>query len=114
MWFHPADERDRGDEFVSSPGNIDNEPVSVLSVSQRATQRRNVDAEIGRLDKNTRPNASHQFILADQFTWAFEQNNQDFQSPTSKGHSSETFQQKKLCWEQAKRSKQNFGWCSRD
>jgi hypothetical protein len=62
-----------------------------------------MDGQIGGLDKNIGPNASHQFLLTDQLTWAFKQNNQDFQSTTSEGHWLVAFQQKKLCREQAKR-----------
>ena len=69
-------------------------PIS--SVAQRATQCGNVDGKIGRLDENIRPNASHQFLLADQLTWVFKQNNQDFQSTTSEGHWLVAVQQK-LC-----------------
>jgi hypothetical protein len=101
---------DVGDETVASPGNIDDEPIAVASVAQRATQCRNIDREIGRLDKNIGPNASHQFLLADQLAWAFKQDNQDFQSTTSKGHWLVAFQQKKLSWKQPKRSECNFGW----
>jgi len=45
-----------------------------------------MDRKIGGLDKNIRPNASHQFFLADQLAWAIKQNNQDFQGATSEGH----------------------------
>jgi hypothetical protein len=31
---------DWGDEAVASPGNIDDEPIAVSSVAQRATQQR--------------------------------------------------------------------------
>src|SRR5215470_9327331 len=75
-----------GDEAVASPGNIDNEPISVLPVAQHATQCGDMDCQIGRLDKNVGPHASHQFLLADQFTRTFQQDNQDFQSTTSERH----------------------------
>jgi hypothetical protein len=42
-----------------------------------------MDGEIGRLDEYVGPNASHQFLLADQLTWMFEQDNQDFQGTAS-------------------------------
>jgi hypothetical protein len=58
--------------------NVDNESIPVSSVAQRATQCRNMDGKIGRRDKNIGPNASRQFLLADQLTSAFKQNNQDF------------------------------------
>jgi hypothetical protein len=45
-----------------------------------------MDCKIGRPDKNIRPNATHQFLLTDQLTGAFEQNNQYFQSTTSERH----------------------------
>jgi len=63
-----------------------------------------MDGQIGRLDKNIRPNASHQFLLADQLTWAFKQNNQDLQRTAAEGHWLVALQQKKLCRKQAKRS----------
>jgi hypothetical protein len=63
-----------------------------------------LDGKIGRLDKDIRPNPGHQLLLTDQLTWAFEQNDQDFQSTTSEGRWPVAFQQNKLCREQAKRS----------
>jgi len=42
------------DEFHVSPPNardIDNEPIPITSVTQRAAQCRNVDGKVGRLDK---------------------------------------------------------------
>ena len=63
-----------------------------------------MDGEIGSLDKNIGPNASHQLLRADQLTWAFEQHNQDFQSTTPKAHWLIAFQQEKLFREQAKPS----------
>src|SRR5215468_1742322 len=93
-----------GDEAVAAPGNIDNEPISVLPVAQHATQCRDMDCQIGRLDKNIGPHASHQFLLTDQLTWTFQQDNQDFQSTTSERHRPLVFQQQELCRKQPKRS----------
>ena len=59
--------------------------------------------------KNIGPNASHQPLLADQLTWPFKQNDQDFESPASEGRRLGAFKQKELCQEQAKRSECNFG-----
>jgi hypothetical protein len=64
-------DNDWGDEAVASPGNIDDEPIPVTSVAQRATQCRDKDSKIGRLDKNIRPDATHQLLLADHLTWSF-------------------------------------------
>jgi len=58
-----------------------------------------MDCKIGRLDKNIRPNASHQFFLADYLTWAFKQSNKDFQCATSEADRLVTVQQEKLRWE---------------
>ncbi|GGF49322.1 hypothetical protein GCM10011611_64680 [Aliidongia dinghuensis] len=63
-----------------------------------------MDGEIGRLDKNIWPNASHQFLLTDQRTWSLKQNNQDFQSTAPEGRRRVALKQKKLCREQAKPS----------
>jgi hypothetical protein len=63
-----------------------------------------MDRKVGRLDKYVGPNPSHQFLLADQLTWTFEQHREDSQSTASKGHWLVPFQQKKLGREQAKRS----------
>jgi hypothetical protein len=99
---------DRGDEAVAAPGNIDNEPIPVSPVAQRATQGGHMDCKVGRLDKYVGPNPSHQFLPADQLTRTFKQNNQDFQSTTSEGDRLFVFQDKKLRREQAKRSERNF------
>jgi hypothetical protein len=69
-----------------------------------------MDREIGRLDKNVRPNASHQFLPGDNLTGALQQNNEDFQSTASKGHRPVAFQQKKARRQQAKRPECNLGW----
>ena len=42
---------DWGDEAVASPGNIDDEPIALSPVAQRATQCRDMDGKIGWLDK---------------------------------------------------------------
>ena len=77
---------DRGDEYIAAPRDIDNEPIPITSVTQRAAQCRNMDGQVGRLDKYVRPNPSHQFLLTDHLTWMLKQNNQDFQSTTSEAH----------------------------
>jgi hypothetical protein len=63
-----------------------------------------MDREVGGLDKDIGPNASHQVLRADQFTAAFKQSNQDLQGTTSEWHGLFAFQQKKLRRKQAKRS----------
>src|SRR5438876_10235001 len=69
-----------------------------------------MNREVGGLDENIGPNASHQILLADQLSVAFKQGNQDFQSPTSERHGLVAFQQKELRSKQAKRSERNFCW----
>jgi hypothetical protein len=61
-----------------------------------------MDRKIDGLDTYVRPNPSHQFLLADQLTWTFKQHRKDFQSTPSEGHRLVSFQQKKLCREEAK------------
>jgi len=60
-----------------------------------------MDSQIGKPDKDIGPNAIDQFLLADQLTRTFEQDNQDFQRATSQLHRLVAFRQKKLCREQA-------------
>jgi hypothetical protein len=99
---------DRGDEPIAAPWNIDDEPIPITSVTERAAQCGNMYGEVGRLYEYVRPNPIHQFLLCDQLARSFQQSNQYFQSTTSEGHSLVAFQQKKLCWEQAKRSERDF------
>src|SRR5262249_9218827 len=73
-----------------------------------------MDGQIGRLHKNTGPDASHQVLLADQRPWALKQGNQDFQSTTSERHRLVAFEQKKLRGHKAKRSERNFAWRGSD
>jgi hypothetical protein len=82
----------RGDEAVSSAGNVDNEPISVLSVAEHSTQSGDMDGKVRGLDENLRPNASHQFLLTDQLARAFKQDNQDLQRTTSNRHQLAGFQ----------------------
>src|SRR5215510_1465864 len=95
---------DRGDEAVAASGDVDDEPMPVPAVTQRATQRRHMDREVGRLDKDIGPNPSHQILLADQLTAAFEQSDQDLQRTASKRHGLVAFQKKELCRKQTKGS----------
>jgi hypothetical protein len=69
-----------------------------------------MNREVGGLNENIGPNASHQILLADQLSVAFKQSNQDFQSTTSKRHGLVAFQQEELRSKQAKRSERNFCW----
>ncbi len=69
-----------------------------------------MNREVGGLNENIGPNASHQVLLADQLSVAFKQSNQDFQSATSERHGLVAFQQKELRSKQAKRSERNFCW----
>ena len=62
-----------------------------------------MNREVGGLNENVGPNASHQILLADQLSVAFKQSNQDFQSATSERHGLVDFQQKELGSKQAKR-----------
>jgi hypothetical protein len=101
---------DCGDEAVATSGDVDDEPMPVPAVTQRATQRRHMDREVGRLDKDIGPDPSHQVLLADQLTAAFKQGDQDLQRATSEAHGLVAFQQKKLRRKQAKRSEGNIGW----
>src|SRR6516225_2449268 len=69
-----------------------------------------MNREVGALDENIGPNASHQILLADQRAVVFKQSNQDFQSATSERHGLVAFRQKELRSKQAKRSERNFCW----
>src|SRR5262245_52541386 len=51
---------------IAAPRDIDNESVPIASVTQRAAQCRNMDSKVGWLDKQVRPNPSHQLLLGDQ------------------------------------------------
>ncbi|KGT79552.1 hypothetical protein MA20_11810 [Bradyrhizobium japonicum] len=77
---------DGGDEAVAASGNVYDEPMTFPTVTQRATQGRHVDREIGWLDENIGPDASHQIPLANQLTSAFKQGDQDFQRAASERH----------------------------
>src|SRR5262245_54146404 len=92
------------DEAVATPRDVDDELISVLPITQRATQGRHMNREICRLDKGIRPNPSHQVFLTDQLAAAFKQRNQDLQSTASKGNLLVAIQQEKLRRKQSKRS----------
>jgi hypothetical protein len=56
---------------IAASRDIDNESTPIASVTQRAAQCRNMDREVGRLDKQLRPNPSHQLLLGDQLPRPF-------------------------------------------
>src|SRR4051812_31927414 len=73
-----------------------------------------MNRQVGWLNENIRPNASHQILLADQLSMPFKQSNQDFQSATSETHGLVAVQQKELSPKQAKWSERDFRWrCAR-
>src|SRR5262249_6845478 len=86
----------RGDEAVATPGDVDDEPMPVATIAQRATQCGHVDRQVGRFDKYIWPNPGHQVLLADQLTTAFKQSNQDLKSPTPERYGRVALPQKKL------------------
>jgi hypothetical protein len=69
-----------------------------------------MNCEVGGLDENIGPNASHQILPADQLSVVFKQRNQDLQSATSERHRLIAFQQQKLRRKQTKGSEQNSCW----
>jgi hypothetical protein len=72
--LHSADKRALPDwryKTIAAPRDIDNETTPIASVTQRAAQCRNMDREVGRLDKQVRPNPSHQLLLGDQLPRPF-------------------------------------------
>ncbi|MGY8668406.1 hypothetical protein Q3C01_39385 [Bradyrhizobium sp. UFLA05-109] len=83
--------------------------MPVTAVTERATQRGDMDREVRGLDKDIGPNPSHQVLLTDQLTAAFEKSNQYLKSTTSETHGLSFFQQKKLRRKQAKGSEGNVG-----
>jgi hypothetical protein len=54
-----ASQRDWRNKAIAAPRDIDNEPISITSVTQRAAQCRNMDSKVCRLHKCVRPNPSH-------------------------------------------------------
>src|SRR5215469_12371006 len=100
---------DRGDESVAASGDVDDEPMPVAAIAQRATQCGHVDRQVGRLDKDIWPNPSHQVLLADQLTAAFQQSNQDLQSPAPERYKRVALPQEKLRRKQAERPERYFG-----
>src|SRR4051812_29975111 len=66
---------DRGDKTVAASRDVDDETVPILTVSQGATQRRHMNRQVGGLNENVGPNASHQILLTDQLSVPFEQGN---------------------------------------
>ncbi|HJZ68776.1 MAG TPA: hypothetical protein VKF81_11685 [Blastocatellia bacterium] len=62
---------DRGDEPVTAPVNIYDEPVPITAVAQRAAQRGHLHGEVPLLHKYIWPNPIHQLLLGDQLAWSF-------------------------------------------
>ena len=89
---------------IAASRDIDNESTPIASVTQRAAQCRNMDREVGRLDKHIRPNPSHQLLLGDQLPRPFKQDNEYMHGATAERHRFVAFQQKKLCRQQAEPS----------
>src|SRR5262249_15066379 len=93
------------DKAIAASGDIDNEPIAIASVTQRAAQGRNMDREVGRPDKQVWPNPIHQLLPGDQLTRPLKQDNEDLKRATAERYRLVAFQQKKLCRKQAERSK---------
>ena len=48
--------------LIPAPWNIDDEPIPITSVTERAARCGNMYGEVGRLDEYVRPNPIHQFL----------------------------------------------------
>jgi hypothetical protein len=105
--LHNADKRALPDwryKAIAASGDIDNETIPITSVTQRAPQGRNMDREVGRLDKHVRPNPSHQLLLGDQLARSFKQDSEDMHGATAERYRFVAFEQKKLRRTQDERS----------
>jgi hypothetical protein len=94
----------RGDEAVTAPGDVDDESMPVLAITQRTTQRGHVNGEVCGLNENIGPNASHQVLLTDQLSVVFKQSDQELQSPAPERYGLVALEKKELRRKQAKRS----------
>ena len=98
--LHDTDKRALPDwryKTIAAPRDIDNESIPITSVTQRAAQCRNMDREVGRLDKQVRPNPSHQLLLGDQLARPFKQDTEYMHGAAAERRRLVAFQQKKLC-----------------
>jgi hypothetical protein len=66
-----------------------------------------MDSKVGCLNECVRPNAGHQFFLADKFAVSLDQDNKKFQSPTAEAKRLTASQQKTLCRQQSEGAKAN-------
>lgn len=67
--------RRRG-KAIAAPWDRDDISIAPVSVTERATQGRNMDREVVLHDVGVRPNPLHQLVLADQFAGSFHQRDQ--------------------------------------
>jgi hypothetical protein len=63
---------DRSDESVTAARNIHQVSIAIAIVTQRFTQRGNMDFEITFFDNGVRPNSRDQFPFTDRFPWSLD------------------------------------------
>ena len=67
----------RRDEAVAAAGNVRDVAIARVPIAQGATERGNVNPEIAVLDERIGPDATHQLLIAQQLTGAFNERYQD-------------------------------------
>lgn len=92
--------RDRRHEAIPSPGDGSQVPVAATSVTERSTQRGDLNLEIALLDEGMGPDAGHEVALADQLAGALDQRDQDVQGAAAQTHGLAGFQQESPCREE--------------
>jgi hypothetical protein len=106
----PRLRHNRGDEPITSSGNVDQIAIAVASVAQNTSQRCDMDRKIGRFDKHFRPHPSHEFLLVEQLAMAFDQCDQDIERPAAESERLSSFKQQPLRWNQVEWAKREARW----
>jgi hypothetical protein len=77
------DRRDRGDEAIAAPHDVDDITLAGLPVAEHLAQRRDMDAQIGLVHERVRPGTRQEFPFADGLARALDQADQDVERPAA-------------------------------
>src|SRR5580704_17929483 len=106
---------DRRHKAIAAPGDRGNVSDAGFPIRQRATERANMDFEIGFVDEDMGPGSRDQLRFAHRLARTFDEGDQEIESAIANTDGIVAFEQQSSCREQSKGTKADLvlGWVTR-
>jgi hypothetical protein len=91
----------RRDEAVAAARNVRDVAIARLAIAQGAAHRGNVNPEIAVLDERIGPDATHQLLVAQELTGAFNERYENLASTTAQVNGPVAIEKQLSSWEES-------------